>query len=116
MSSAIPAIKPEGGDAVIITNSPSGQDIHYLFDNFGKTISGSLGRSMMVPPHIRNLIIHTEFPEMRILDRERDVHRVMSQSQTIEPSQSSGGRWHALADRVLRGHALEEAEALAILV
>ena len=77
MSSAFPALKPEGGDAVIITNSPSGQDIHYLFDNFGKTISGKLGRSMGVPPHIGKLIIYTEFPERRILDRYLDRDKVL---------------------------------------
>jgi nickel-dependent lactate racemase len=87
MSSAIQALKPDGGDVVIITNSPSGQDVHYLFDSFGKTISGSLGRSMTVPPHINNLIIYTEFPELRILDRysNRDKVRLMSDwTQVIE--------------------------------
>ncbi|MBN2238281.1 MAG: DUF2088 domain-containing protein [Dehalococcoidales bacterium] len=94
MSSAIPALKPEGGDAVIITNSPSGQDIHYLFDSFGKTISGKLGRSMGVPPHIGKLIIYTEFPEMRILDRYVDRDKVLLMSdwnQVIETLVQSRG-------------------------
>ncbi len=94
MSSAIPALKTEGGDAVIITNSPSGQDVHYLFDNFGKTISGRLGRSMMVPPHINKLIIYTEFPELRILDRYTDRDKVLLMSdwtQVIETLEKSHG-------------------------
>ena len=96
MASAMPAIKPEGGDVVIITNSPSGQDIHYLFDNFGKTITGSLGRSMMVAPHINNLIIYTEFPERRILDRYANRDKVLLMSdwnqviQTLEKSHGDG--------------------------
>jgi nickel-dependent lactate racemase len=80
MSSAMPALKREGGDVVIITNSPSGQDIHYLFDNFGKTISGNLRRSMGVPPHIGKLIIYTEFPELRILDRYNSREKVLLMS------------------------------------
>jgi len=94
MSSAIQALKPDGGDVVIITNSPSGQDVHYLFDSFGKTISGSLGRSMTVPPHINNLIIYTEFPELRILDRysNRDKVRLMSDwTQVIETLEKNHG-------------------------
>jgi lactate racemase len=80
MSSAMPALKPEGGDVVIITNSPSGQDIHHLFDSFGKSISGALGRSMGLPPHIGKLIIYTEFPELRILDRYIDKNKVLLMS------------------------------------
>lgn len=95
MSSAIPAVKPEGGDIVIITNSPSGQDVHYLFDSFGKTISGKLGRSMGLPPHIGNLIIYTEFPELRILDRYIDRERVLLMSdweEVIKTLERSRGR------------------------
>jgi len=98
MSSAIPAIKPSGGDVVIITNSPSGQDIHYLFDSFGKTISGSLGRSMGVPPHIGKLIIYTEFPEIRILDRYLDRDKVLLMNdwnqvvRTLEKTHPKGAK------------------------
>lgn len=94
MSTAIPALKREGGDVVIITNSPSGQDIHYLFDSFGKTINGNLGRSMGVPPHVNNLIIYTEFPEMRILDRYIDrkkVHLMSDWDEVIRMLEKSHG-------------------------
>ncbi len=80
MSSAMAALKREGGDVVIITNSPSGQDIHHLFDSFGKTISGALGRSLGLPLQVRKLIIYTEFPELRILDRYIDKERVLLMS------------------------------------
>ncbi|UCD10154.1 MAG: hypothetical protein JSU79_05820 [Dehalococcoidales bacterium] len=60
--------------------SPSHQDIHHLFDSFDKTKSGALGRSMGLPLHIGKLIIYTEFPELRILDRYIDKDRVLLMS------------------------------------
>ena len=79
-ANAYPAVSPEGGDVVVIADSPSGQVVHYLFDRFGKTISGRAHHPHPFPPHIRNVIIYTEHPEVRILDRflDRDKLRVMS--------------------------------------
>lgn len=67
--STLPAVNRQGGDLVIIANSPLGQVVHYLFDMFGKTISGRGRHTVLLAPHIRNLIIHTEFPEGRLMER-----------------------------------------------
>ena len=96
MANAMPAVSRQGGDIVIIANSPSGQDVHYLFDSFGKTISGRLGRAMMVAPHINKIIFYTEYPELRILDRFANRDKVLLTSdweqviQTLEKSHGAG--------------------------
>ena len=96
MANALPAVRRQGGDIVLIANSPSGQDVHYLFDRFGKTISGSLGRPMMVAPHINKLIFYTEYPEAKLLERFSDRDKVLLMSnwkqviQTLETSHGAG--------------------------
>lgn len=96
MSNAVPAVNPEGGDIVLIANTPSGQDIHYLFDSFGKTISGSLGRPMMLPPHINKFIFYTEYPEAKLLERFANRDKVLLLSdwkqviKTLEKSHDAG--------------------------
>ncbi|MFC1948749.1 lactate racemase domain-containing protein [Chloroflexota bacterium] len=96
MANSLQALSPQGGDFVLIGNSPAGQDIHYLFNAFGKTISGSLSRSMMIPPHIHNLIIYNEFPEARSLERFVNREKVLPTSdwkqviQTLEKSHGDG--------------------------
>jgi len=96
MANALPAVNRQGGDIVLIANSPSGQDVHYLFDSFGKTISGRLGRPMMVAPHINKLIFYTEYPEAKLLDRFSDRDKVLLISewknviQTLEKSHGAG--------------------------
>ncbi len=68
--------------------------VHYLLDRFGKTIGGSVHRMYPMPPHINNLIIYSEYPELRILDLfpDRDRVRLMSNwSQVIQTLQERHG-------------------------
>ena len=98
-ANAHPAVTDKGGDVVIIANSPSGQVVHYLFDRFGKTIGGSVHRPHPVPPHINHLIIYTEYPELRILDRfiDRDKVQLMSNwSHVIQALKE----WHGDSPKV----------------
>jgi len=90
----LPAVRQEGGSMVIIASSPSGQVVHYLFDNFGKTIGGSVRRSLMVAPYIINLIIYSEYPEGRILERFTNRDKVMltdDWNQVIQTLEKSHG-------------------------
>ena len=94
IANALPAVSRQGGDFVLIANTPSGQDVHYLFDSFGKTISGSLGRPMMVAPHIKKFIFYTEYPEAKLLERFADRDKVLLLSdwkQVIKTLQKSHG-------------------------
>ena len=75
--SGMQAIKPEGGSLVLIASSPSGQVIHYLFDRFGKTITGNVFHSMPLPPHIKRIIIYNEYPEAKILGRFADPEKIL---------------------------------------
>jgi nickel-dependent lactate racemase len=96
MANALPAVNQKSGDIVLIANTPSGQDVHYLFDSFGKTISGSLGRPMMLAPHINKLIFYTEYPEAKLRDRFANRDKVLLMSdwkrviETLEKSHGAG--------------------------
>ena len=59
-----PALKPEGGDIVIIANNPEGQVTHYLLGPFGNTIWGPLRRERKIPQQVNRLIVYTEYPDL----------------------------------------------------
>ena len=59
-----PALKPEGGDIVIIANNPGGQVTHYLLGPFGNTIWGPLRRERKIPQQVNRLIVYTEYPDL----------------------------------------------------
>jgi len=61
---AFPSIKQQGGDAVLIANSPNGQVTHYLMGPFGNEIGGRLRLQMKPPQNINRLIIYSEYPEL----------------------------------------------------
>ncbi len=61
---AYPALKPEGGDVVLIANMPEGQVTHYLLGPFGKTSWGPLRRELRIPHHVNHLIVYTEYPDL----------------------------------------------------
>ncbi|MFC2072714.1 lactate racemase domain-containing protein [Chloroflexota bacterium] len=91
---ALPAVTHQGGSIVIIANSPSGEVVHYLLGNFGKTIFGSIHRSRTVAPHINNLIIYTEYPECAVLGHFADREKVLLTSdwkQVIQRLEKSHG-------------------------
>ncbi|MFC2071031.1 hypothetical protein ACFLTB_07705 [Chloroflexota bacterium] len=94
--SGLQAIKPEGGSLVLIASSPSGQVIHYLFDTFGKTISGSVSQKFTVPPHIERIIIYNEFPEAKIYGRFTNPEKVL---QT--------GNWNEVIETLAKTHGNE---------
>ncbi|MFC1915742.1 lactate racemase domain-containing protein [Chloroflexota bacterium] len=58
------ALKPEGGDAVLIGNTPEGQVLHYLLGPFGNTIRGPLWREREIPRQVKHLIVYTEYPDL----------------------------------------------------
>jgi hypothetical protein len=61
---AFPSIKQQGGDAVLIANSPDGQVTHYLMGPFGNEIGGKLRLQMKPPENVNRLIIYSEYPEL----------------------------------------------------
>ncbi|MFC1871771.1 lactate racemase domain-containing protein [Chloroflexota bacterium] len=55
----------EGGDFVLIANSPYGQVAHYLDGHWGTTTGGrKAGLSLPLPPNINHLIVYTEYPDI----------------------------------------------------
>ena len=60
-----PALKPEGGDVVVIANHPEGQVTHYLLGPFGESIWGPLRKERQIPSQVNRLIVFTEYPDLQ---------------------------------------------------
>lgn len=58
------AIRPEGGDVVLIANMPEGQVTHYLLGPFGKTSWGPQRFGPRLPQRVNHLIVYTEYPDL----------------------------------------------------
>ncbi|MFC1942343.1 lactate racemase domain-containing protein [Chloroflexota bacterium] len=58
-----PSVK-EGGDLVLIANTPAGQVVHYLGGPWGKAVETKRRIQMPVPPNVNRLIVYTEYPEL----------------------------------------------------
>ncbi len=58
---AYPAVNTEGGDVVLIANSPEGQCMHYL----GGPFWTKLQQQSKIPQHINHLITYTEYPDAK---------------------------------------------------
>ncbi len=61
---AYPAVNTEGGDVVLITNSPEGSATHYLGGGFGKILQAKRHRRSEIPQQINHLINYTEYPDL----------------------------------------------------
>jgi len=70
------ALKNEGGSVVVVDNSPGGQVVHYLMDNFGTTIAGDLFMPIMIEPKVRQVIIYNRYPEARLRGRFSSLEKV----------------------------------------
>ena len=96
MGSAIarPALRPEGGDIVIIANNPEGQVTHYLFGPFGSFSWGSRPREVIdwtkMPPPPANqpvirTIVLTEYPDLSTKPMFSNVtHYVRTWEEVLE--------------------------------
>jgi lactate racemase len=65
---AFPSVKPEGGDVVLIYNTPFGQGHHYALGPCGKLIESMQSIKAKIPSHVNHLIVFTEYPEIAGLD------------------------------------------------
>jgi len=61
---AYTGLKPEGGDIVLLGNTPEGQVTHYLLGPFGETIWGPLRQERKIPPQVNRLVVYTEYPDL----------------------------------------------------
>ncbi|MFC1860024.1 lactate racemase domain-containing protein [Chloroflexota bacterium] len=90
-----PAINTNGGDVILIANTPAGQVTHYLLGTFGNTGQGKLPLPQAVigaPEYLKHLIVYTEYPDLAgqrffgksdkllFLHRWDDVLRVLKES------------------------------------
>jgi nickel-dependent lactate racemase len=62
---AMQSLKKQGGDLVIIANTPEGQVPHYLYGRFGKTKIGGCSwvEKTSLPPRVNKLFVMTEYPD-----------------------------------------------------
>ncbi|MFC1870848.1 lactate racemase domain-containing protein [Chloroflexota bacterium] len=72
------SLHKDGGDLVLIANSPQGQVVHYMMGPWGETIVGSRFRfRAAIPPNINHLIIYTEYPDLAGLGFLEESDRIM---------------------------------------
>ena len=64
LNNAFSAIRPDGGDVVLMADAPDGQVTHYLMGPFGKTTAGTLRSLARVPLYVNHLIIYSEYPDV----------------------------------------------------
>ncbi len=78
LQTALPHVSRKGGDLVLIVSSPLGWVYHYLNGCHGRSIGGRTWSRMAIPEYINNIIIYSEFPEMRTYDRfaEKDLSKI----------------------------------------
>lgn len=64
LGTAFKAAGTEGSDIVLIANAPEGQVTHYLLGTFGNEPAGAMSFQVKVPPHIRRVVIFSEYPDL----------------------------------------------------
>ncbi len=74
---AFPALKAEGGDVVLIANSPDGHVAHYLGGPWGKTNLSPLPLQVRFPVRMHKLIIVNEYPDRSILGYFAEPEKVI---------------------------------------
>jgi nickel-dependent lactate racemase len=74
---AFPALKSEGGDVVLIGNSPDGHVAHYLAGPWGKTNRSPLQMQVKFPANVRRLIILNQYPDKTILGYFAEPEKVV---------------------------------------
>jgi len=84
LSAGVRALKKSGGSAVVVDNSPGGQVVHYLVDDFGSTIAGDLYTPVTLAPNLKKVIIYNKYPEGRLLRRFDSLEKVVFTSKWPE--------------------------------
>ena len=74
---AMPSVRKQGGDVVLIANAPEGQITHYLMGPFGNTIGGQLRLQMKPTPNVNRIIVFSEYPELSSRNYLEDSERVL---------------------------------------
>jgi nickel-dependent lactate racemase len=62
LAAAIPSVRKEGGDVVVIANAPEGQVVHYLVGMFGKDTYACQYTQCTIPTNVNSVIAFTEYP------------------------------------------------------
>ncbi|MFC1998295.1 lactate racemase domain-containing protein [Chloroflexota bacterium] len=58
----IDCLTKDGGDIVVIGNSPEGSVSHYLMGSWGRTIGGKLNMRRPIAPQINHYIFYSQYP------------------------------------------------------
>lgn len=77
LAATFPSVKQDGGDVVLICNSPLGQAQHYILGPCGKLIESMRSIKTLIPLHINHLIVYTEYPEIASLQYIENSPKLM---------------------------------------
>jgi lactate racemase len=81
---ALPSVKKEGGDVILIGNAPEGHVAHYLAGPWGKTNRSKLQMQCGLGPNTNRLIIYNEYPDRTIFGYFAQPEKVVLVSQWNE--------------------------------
>lgn len=81
---ALPSIKKDGGEVVLIANAPEGHVAHYLAGTWGRSTRGSFQMRVTLAPHVNRLIIYNEYPDLTLYDYFTNPEKVMILSRWEE--------------------------------
>ena len=73
---AFPSVRQDGGDVVLVCNSPESHIAHYLMGPWGKARGGKLQLQLDLPSNVNHLIIFDEYPNLSIMGYFRQPERV----------------------------------------
>ena len=77
LSATFPSVKQDGGDVVLVCNSPLGQAQHYILGPCGKLIESMRNIKTPIASHVNHVIVYTEYPELSSLQYFEDSPKVM---------------------------------------
>lgn len=89
------SLREDGGDLVLIVDSPIGQITHYLLGAFGKETGGRLWNpGGFLPPRVKRIIVMTEYPDYNAgewFGPQELLHWVRSWDEVMELLQQNCG-------------------------
>jgi len=71
------SIREDGGDHVLISNTPAGQVAHYLFGKWGTDLWGRIERPIRIGNKVNHLIQYNEYPDLAncwFVPHEKVIH------------------------------------------
>jgi nickel-dependent lactate racemase len=107
LAAAIPSVRKEGGDVVVIANAPEGQVVHYLVGMFGKDTYACQYTQCTIPSNVNSVIAFTEYPHrgsswFQEHDKIIHMHKWQDVITTLQKAHGSGTKVAIIPDATIQ--------------